>query len=325
MKNRLRVVILGISFVIIVFSFKIFSADESAGFSPEKANFEIKFKNEISSYRIMGVFALPGEILSFEINHMGKKGNYSFETDKGFISDSTIGKWKWKTPSEKGNSRIVIRNVSEPDSMILNVFTKVPLSEVKNGYLNGYNIGKYPDIPLKGLAIYNKPPGFIEVTEENEDTHISPHFTIKQFLSKQGGDYPKYLVLRERLVLKLELILEKVNAKGYDCNTLYIMSGYRTPYYNHAIGNVKYSRHVWGGAADIFIDMNPADDYMDDLNGDGIINYKDAGILYEIIDDMYGEPYYGSFWGGLGRYKKTNNHGPFIHIDVRGFRARWGD
>ena len=48
------------------------------------------------------------------------------------------------------------------------------------------------------------------------------------------------------------MILQKVNERGYRCDTFHIMSGYRTPYYNGAIGNVRYSRHVWGGAADIF-------------------------------------------------------------------------
>ncbi|MDY6861582.1 MAG: hypothetical protein SV062_01165, partial [Thermodesulfobacteriota bacterium] len=35
-------------------------------FSPEKAEFSIKFKNEISPYRVMGVFVLPGEIITLE-------------------------------------------------------------------------------------------------------------------------------------------------------------------------------------------------------------------------------------------------------------------
>lgn len=55
----------------------------------------------------------------------------------------------------------------------------------------------------------------------------------------------------------LEFILEKVNAQGYRWETFCVMSGYRTPYYNKAIGNVRYSRHLWGDAADIFIDENP--------------------------------------------------------------------
>ncbi|MFH2036543.1 MAG: hypothetical protein ABIJ45_09090 [Candidatus Zixiibacteriota bacterium] len=35
--------------------------------------------------------------------------------------------------------------------------------------------------------------------------------------------------------------------------------------------------------------------------------------------------FYEKFIGGLGRYKKTEDHGPFVHTDVRGYRARWGD
>jgi uncharacterized protein YcbK (DUF882 family) len=131
------------------------------------------------------------------------------------------------------------------------------------------------------------------------------------------------LVLNELLLLKLELILEQVNKHGYPASTFNILSGYRTPYYNDLIGNVKYSRHLWGDAADIFIDENPPDDMMDDLNQDGSVNQKDAEIIYEIIDKLYGESWYQHFKGGLGRYKKTSEHGPFVHIDVRGYRARW--
>jgi len=28
--------------------------------------------------------------------------------------------------------------------------------------------------------------------------------------------------------------------------------------------------------------------------------------------------------GGVGIYHATSAHGPFVHIDVRGTRARWG-
>ena len=64
--------------------------------------------------------------------------------------------------------------------------------------------------------------------------------------------------------------------------------------------------------------------YRDDLNGDGKIDYRDAHIVYEIVDAMFGKAWYEGFIGGLGRYKKTPSHGPFVHTDVRGFRARWG-
>ena len=90
-------------------------------------------------------------------------------------------------------------------------------------------------------------------------------------------------------------------------------------------GNVKYSRHVYGGAADFFIDENSKDDMMDDLNRDGKIYFKDAAIIYETIDELYGKKFYARLTGNLARYKKTSYHGPFVHVDVRGFRARWSD
>jgi hypothetical protein len=48
-------------------------------------------------------------------------------------------------------------------------------------------------------------------------------------------------------------------------------------------------------------------------------------VLYDIIDNMYGHPLYEALVGGLARYKKTSKHGPFVHVDVRGKRTRWGD
>ena len=103
------------------------------------------------------------------------------------------------------------------------------------------------------------------------------------------------------------------------------MSGYRTPYYNAALNNVSHSRHLWGGAADIYIDENPADGEMDDLNRDGRIDWRDARVLYRIIDGMYAYKRYSPFIGGLAHYRRTAYHGPFVHVDVRGHRARWGD
>jgi len=67
------------------------------------------------------------------------------------------------------------------------------------------------------------------------------------------------------------------------------------------------------------------DGMMDDLNRDGKMDDLDADVLYSIIDELYGKPFYERFMGGLAGYKKTDSHGPFVHVDVRGFRVRWGD
>jgi hypothetical protein len=229
----------------------------------------------------------------------------------------------------------------------------VPFDRLNDGSLNGYWIGNYPTTPRRHLSADTLPRGFIEVTEANENTFVSPHFRLRQFLCKQESSYPKYLMLDSRLLAVLETILKKVNEKGRHASTLSIMSGYRTPSYNRAIGNATtYSRHAWGDAADIFVDADPRDGEMDDLNDDGDINIHDTEMLYDIIHDLY-EPRVqrflaGSFFnepilqqliangysddqrlprfmtGGLARYRETGSHGPFVHVDVRGIFTRWG-
>jgi hypothetical protein len=301
------------------------TSSKPAPFAPGRVGFSVKFKDETSSYRVRGVFVLPRSELSLEVVSATARDRFEIEAKESLaITQIAPRIWSLKAPSQVGLYPVKIRNTSTEETMLLNVFVLVRFREITGEYLNGYRIGSYPKTVLKGLTIYEPPKGFVEVTRQNADTLVAPHFRLGQFLCKQEGDYPKYLILKERLLLKLELILEKVNERGYRCDTFYIMSGYRTPYYNRAIGNVRYSRHVWGGAADIFVDDDPRDGMMDDLNKDGKIDYRDAAILYDIIDEQYGRPFYALLLGGLGRYKRTAAHGPFVHVDVRGFRARWG-
>jgi hypothetical protein len=233
--------------------------------------------------------------------------------------------FRFVAPAETGICSLAVYREPTGDTMRIMLWIMVPYDRLEGEFLNGYRIGRYPRIPYRQLPVYLPPRGFVEVTAANQDLRVSPHFRLRQFVCKQDGGFPKYLVLRRALLAKLELILEKVNAAGYPCTTLAVLSGFRTPHYNKAIGNVQYSRHQWGGAADIYIDHDPVDEMMDDLNKDGKINWRDAAILYDIIDGMYGKPYYRPYVGGLARYRKTPKHGPFVHVDVRGFRARWGD
>ncbi len=174
-----------------------------------------------------------------------------------------------------------------------------------------------------GLDIYLPPRGFVEVTPDNAGVQLSPNFTLGEFVSKQASGYPKYLVLRSSLLLKLENILASLNKAGHPTDGFVIMSGYRTPFYNRAIGNVQYSRHVWGGAADFYIDEAPADGRMDDLNKDGRVDRADAEWLAKFINGMSRRGDFGRRVGGVGIYGSTAAHGPFVHVDVRGTRARW--
>ena len=101
------------------------------------------------------------------------------------------------------------------------------------------------------------------------------------------------------------------------------MSGFRTPLYNGSIGNQSvYSRHLWGGAADIFLDKD-GDGVMDDLNRDGHSDFADARIPFDLSErvDLGESP--GIRPGGMGTYRRNAVHGPFVHVDARGRSARW--
>jgi hypothetical protein len=137
--------------------------------------------------------------------------------------------------------------------------------------------------------------------------------------------WPKYLVLREPLVDKLELVLAELQRRGVKAERLTIMSGFRSPQYNQKGvgrgGRAPDSRHQFGDAADILVDNNH-DGRLDDLNHDGRVNAKDVKILVAAVEAV--ERDYPELVGGLGLYRATRAHGPFVHVDVRGTRARWG-
>lgn len=299
-------------------------ASPANSFSEQKAGFSVRFKEHVSPYKTLGVYVMPGEELLLEVVSDQPGEHYGIDVAAGRYSTKTPGQWLWQAPVKTGLYPVTVRHTATADAITLNIFVMVPSSRMQGEYLNGYRIGTYPGEPKSGLAVYRKPRGFIEVTKENENTLIAPHLTLKQFLCKQQSGYPKYVVLQERLPLKLELLLALANREGFRASTFTVMSGYRTPFYNKAIGNVGYSAHLFGLAADIFIDEQHANGMMDDLNGDGKVDYQDAARFYNMVEHVHAEPWYRPFIGGLGKYRATRSHGPFVHVDVRGFRARWG-
>jgi hypothetical protein len=260
---------------------------------------------------VASVTVLPGADLDLEI--AGDDGPYRVEADTGALSTRKPITWRWRAPAVPGLVTLRVEDVRGRKVMDLHVFVMVPFAAVRDGRLNGYRIGTYPP--------KTRPLGFVEVTADNVRTRLSPHFELRQFLCKQPAGYPKYVVLSEPLILKLERIVEALDRAGHDVDTLTVMSGYRTPFYNQSIGNVRDSQHTAGTAADIFVDEKP-DGRMDDLDRDGAVTRDDAIWLFRLIDGMDRMPT-AHFKGGLGDYGSTAEHGPFEHVDVRGRLARW--
>jgi uncharacterized protein YcbK (DUF882 family) len=202
----------------------------------------------------------------------------------------------------------------------------VPFDAKENGRLGAYRMGFWPAERNASVSpAYANPDGFIEVTPENQDTHVSEHFRLRDFLTKdQGTVWPKYLVLDVELLDKLELLIDELRSGGTDVSRMSVMSGFRTPQYNQrgvgAGGRAQNSRHQYGDAADVFVD-DDANGRMDDLNGDGRVNTLDARFLARAAERV--ERRFPDLTGGIGIYSATSAHGPFVHVDVRGAAARW--
>jgi hypothetical protein len=278
----------------------------------------VMVNGHVIPYPVFAIFVMPGTEISAGFVDATSGAKITFMGREVDPESALLA------PNEPGLAVLELRNLENGETARIHVFTLVSADGVgADGRLNSYRIGPYPSQPLRGLDIYLPPEGFVEVTAENKDVKVSPNFVLGDFVAKQASDYPKYLVLRSSLLLKLESILRALNEAGHETDRFVIMSGYRTPFYNRAIGNVQYSRHVWGGAADIYIDDEPRDGRMDDLNGDGRVDRDDATWLAKFVDDMSRQGHFGPRIGGLGIYGSTSAHGPFIHVDVRGTLARW--
>ncbi len=206
--------------------------------------------------------------------------------------------------------------------------TMLPFTSKTKGRIGDYRIGFWPAERHRkraSLEAYENPDGFIMVTQDNADTPISEHFTLRDFLTHDQQDvWPKYMVLREELVDKLELIIDDMEAHGHPVNKLIVMSGFRTPEYNiqgvgRRGGRALDSRHQFGDAADVYVDNG--DGQMADLNDDGRVDTRDVRVLLESAERVEAE--HPELVGGEGIYRANRQHGPFLHVDVRGWPTRW--
>lgn len=203
------------------------------------------------------------------------------------------------------------------------LITMLPFQAKVAGRIGSYRVGSWP---RERAGNADLPDGFIEVTRENQDTRVSQHFMLRDFLTHdQQNVWPKYLVLRETLVDKLELVIADLQQRGVRVNRMAVLSGFRTPQYNapgvRPGGRASDSRHQYGDAADVFVD-NDGNGLMDDLNRDGVVNSLDSRIILESVDRV--EARHPALSGGASLYRGNHNHAGFVHVDVRGSRVRWG-
>ena len=289
-----------------------------------RARFALRRGDVSSRLRVASTAVPPGATL--EIAALDREGgpvDIEVTGAKG-LAPTRRGVWVLRAPKRPGLRVLRVSSAEAGDEIHLNVFVTVPRAQSAKQALNGYAIGRYPAAAVVQGARIEPPSGFIEVTRENIDTPVSPRLRLGQFLCKQESGFPKYVVLDERLPGKLEALLDAIRAAGNPAQTLTVMSGYRTPAYNRALGNAtSFSRHLWGAAADVFVDESPRDGRMDDLDGNGVVDVRDSEHLFDLADALDRDPREDWHVGGAGNYPATEHHGPFVHVDVRSHAARW--
>ncbi|MGB9589363.1 MAG: D-Ala-D-Ala carboxypeptidase family metallohydrolase, partial [Candidatus Hydrothermia bacterium] len=197
----------------------------------------------------------------------------------------------------------------------------IPYDSLKKGKLRGYPIGDYPD-PTKGASAmvegnslqYAHPPGFVMVTESLANLPISPRFKLGEFVCPQPDTWPRYLFIKRKQLIFLEELADTLGVPRFR-----IVSAYRSPWYNKKMGRGKWSRHQYGDATDIMVDLDE-DWYMDDVNRDGKVDVLDAFAITDAVERLKGK------WGnifGMGIYNWERERTPFVHVDMRGFDAWW--
>jgi hypothetical protein len=294
------------------------------GFDPGRAPFDLHFGDTVVGYKVLAIPVTPGAVVPVAVMDAPAGTTFSAEAHGGTLEALDGHTWRFTAPRAPGLYPIAFRSSAEAGPVTVNVFVVHPYHPGLN-IVDGYDIGRYPNPSAspKHAEAYDPPIGFMQVDSEDAATPVSPHFTLGQFACKQGGaEWPKFVALRPALFVKLETALQAVNARGIDTPAFTVMSGFRTRVYNAGLGNVNLSRHTFGDASDIFVDADH-DGIMDDLNHDGRHDWKDAVYLAGIIEASPEQPPYEPVAGGLGTYGPTRAHGPFVHVDARGFRARW--
>ncbi len=203
----------------------------------------------------------------------------------------------------------------------------VPLAQDSvDTVIRGFPVGSYDRGPDSTWSlflrahrwIYRQPVPLVPVESlAQESLWVSPHFQLGEFLCHEPTDHPRFFYLEPSLLRKLEVALRIGGLADF-----VIMSGYRTPWYNARLGNGRFSMHTYGRAADVYVDLD-GDGAMDDVNHDGKVDVQDAQWLAQLFERVEQET---GLMGGIGVYDwhpKTHRT-PFVHVDVRGFRARWG-
>lgn len=128
--------------------------------------------------------------------------------------------------------------------------------------------------------------------ERGQNARLGQHFEQREFDCKCAWDSScRTTYVDIEGIFGLERLREKLG------KPIKIMSGFRCTAHNEAVGGKPGSYHPTGKAFDIEVE-----------------GMTGAEIAEKAADGVFGD-------GGIGLYENFPN---LCHVDVRGYRARWG-
>ena len=194
----------------------------------------------------------------------------------------------------------------------------VPFAEKRGDKLHGVTLGSYVGERLGRVARATLPLGFFPVEQAALELPVSEHLRLGDVLTTPDTPRlgaPKYATIDARLLEKLELVMDEVSKLSKRADVaprITVNSGFRPPAYNRTVkGAARDSRHQYGDAADVKIDVN----------GDGRFTLAEVRLVTRAVEAV--ERRHPDLAGGMGVYTGTHMRSPYVHIDARGTRARW--
>jgi hypothetical protein len=266
-------------------------------------------------------FAMPSEEISYPLDVHGDPTSLEYAWIRN--GDSTLATAaqpltgdKVSAPPNAGFYRLALMKNGEKRAIEgLTLAVLVPFEEKEGAMLHGYRIGMYLAERARGKT--PPPEGFLEITPADIELPITRHLKVGDFLNHdQQGVWPSYAAVNPKLLDKLELVIQEIarwhGDKAVADIEIDVHSGFRAPEHNRRVRRAASdSQHQYGDAADVAIDAN----------GDGKITAIDSrmvGLAVEIVELKHPD-----LVGGLGIYTTGHSSTNYVHIDVRGRRARW--
>ena len=310
-----------------------------------------------------GYIPAPAEyhwaVSSGEIQAQDREAEWH-QASPGMQTIQVTGKFRYLPPQARGFFRRAQPEIQVPFQQTLACLIPYPANLIKDKKVNGFTIGLYPDPDnpsfikrIKDNATreriknnpeaYRPPRWFYPVTPETYRLRIFKEYTLGDFDLDPRFlklTYPRYIAIHPGILEKLGRLEELVRADGTPLSKFKIFYGFRSPAYNlgsRAEDGGKtlksdLSMHMYGRAVDFLIDEDD-DLVMDDLDGNGVIDFHDAIKLMHYVNELdqtlqeensalvggAGWYYHHDFWE-RGEYVQS----PYVHMDVRGFTSAGG-